>query len=162
MSSINIAGNVSGTVSLSAPDVAGTTVLTLPATSGTVLTTTGGVAPGTSGNVLTSNGTTWTSAALPATGIGSGQTWSDQSGNRTNNVQYTNSTGKPIMVGLGYGRNAQCQVYVGGVYIAGLYHDGNNNNAAYYSFIVPIGSTYQVNSTNWSLDSGAFKWGELR
>ena len=120
------------------------------------------VAPDTSGNVLTSNGTTWTSAALPATGIGSGQTWSDQSGNRTNNVQYTNSTGKPIMVGLGYGRNAQCQVYVGGVYIAGLYHDGNNNNAAYYSFIVPIGSTYQVNSTNWSLDSGAFKWGELR
>ena len=62
MSSINIAGNVSGTVSLSAPDVAGTTVLTLPATSGTVLTTTGGVAPGTSGNVLTSNGTSWISA----------------------------------------------------------------------------------------------------
>jgi hypothetical protein len=48
----------------------------LPATSGTFLTTTGGVAPGTSGNVLTSNGTTWTSAALPAGGVTSlnGQT----------------------------------------------------------------------------------------
>lgn len=76
MSSVIIAGNTSGTVSLSAPDVAGTTVLTLPATSGTVLTTTGGVAPGTSGNVLTSNGTTWTSSALPAGGVTSlnGQT----------------------------------------------------------------------------------------
>jgi hypothetical protein len=41
----------------------------LPATSGTFLTTTGGVAPGTTGNVLTSNGTTWTSAALPAGGV---------------------------------------------------------------------------------------------
>ncbi len=38
MSSVVIAGNTSGTVTLDAPAVAGTTVLTLPATSGTVLT----------------------------------------------------------------------------------------------------------------------------
>ena len=38
MSSVVIAGNTSGTVTLAAPDVAGTTTLTLPATSGTVLT----------------------------------------------------------------------------------------------------------------------------
>lgn len=68
MSSVVIAGNTSGTVTLDAPDIAGSTVLTLPATSGTVLTTTGGVAPGTSGNVLTSDGTTWTSAT-PATSV---------------------------------------------------------------------------------------------
>jgi hypothetical protein len=37
MSAITIAGNVSGTVTLDAPDVAGSTVLTLPATSGTVM-----------------------------------------------------------------------------------------------------------------------------
>jgi len=36
MSSVVIAGDVSGTVTLDAPAVAGTTVLTLPATSGTV------------------------------------------------------------------------------------------------------------------------------
>ena len=36
MSSVVIAGNTSGSVTLAAPDVAGTTVLTLPATSGTV------------------------------------------------------------------------------------------------------------------------------
>ena len=42
MSSISIAGNTSGSVTLSAPDVAGTTTLTLPSTSGTVVTTTSG------------------------------------------------------------------------------------------------------------------------
>ena len=39
MSSVVIAGNTSGSVTLSAPDVAGTTTLTLPSTSGTVVTT---------------------------------------------------------------------------------------------------------------------------
>jgi hypothetical protein len=38
MSSVIIAGNTSGSVTLSAPDVAGTTTLTLPSTSGTVTT----------------------------------------------------------------------------------------------------------------------------
>ncbi len=38
MSSVIIAGNTSGSVTLSAPDVAGTTTLTLPSTSGTILT----------------------------------------------------------------------------------------------------------------------------
>jgi hypothetical protein len=40
MSSVVIAGNTSGTITLDAPAVAGTTVLTLPATSGTVITNT--------------------------------------------------------------------------------------------------------------------------
>lgn len=83
MSSVVIAGNTSGTVTLDAPDIAGSTVLTLPATSGTVLTSasttgisgsaistgtvavgvggTGLTSPGTSGNALVSNGTSWTS-----------------------------------------------------------------------------------------------------
>jgi hypothetical protein len=39
MSSVVIAGNTSGTITLDAPAVAGTTTLTLPATSGTVITT---------------------------------------------------------------------------------------------------------------------------
>jgi hypothetical protein len=42
MSSVVIAGNTSGTVTLLAPDIAGTTTLTLPTTSGTVLTTASG------------------------------------------------------------------------------------------------------------------------
>ena len=39
MSSVVIAGDTSGTVTLAAPAVSGTTTLTLPATTGTVLTT---------------------------------------------------------------------------------------------------------------------------
>ena len=39
MSSVIIAGNTSGSVTLSAPDVAGTTTLTLPSTTGTIVTT---------------------------------------------------------------------------------------------------------------------------
>jgi hypothetical protein len=39
MSSVIVAGNTSGSVSLTAPDVAGSTVITLPSTSGTMITT---------------------------------------------------------------------------------------------------------------------------
>jgi hypothetical protein len=78
MSSVVIAGNTSGTVTLSAPAVSGTTTLTLPATSGTLLQSgtavtvaqggTGLTTVGTSGNLLTSNGTAWTSTAPAASG----------------------------------------------------------------------------------------------
>ena len=79
MSSVIIAGDTSGTVTLAAPSVAGTTTLTLPSTSGTVLTSgttvtaaqggTGLTSPGTSGNALTSNGSAWTSSAPAAAGF---------------------------------------------------------------------------------------------
>jgi hypothetical protein len=92
MSSVVIAGNTSGTVTLQAPAVSGSTVLTLPNVSGTIVTTTGGnatsatnisdgvagqlpyqsspgvtafVTNGTSGQFLSSNGSsppTWISA----------------------------------------------------------------------------------------------------
>ena len=78
MSSVVIAGDTSGTVTLSAPAVSGTTTITLPATSGTLLQSgtavtvaqggTGLTAVGSSGNLLTSNGTAWTSTAPAAAG----------------------------------------------------------------------------------------------
>ena len=51
MSSVVIAGDTSGSVTLDAPAVAGTTVLTLPATSGTVVTT--ATTSGISGSAIT-------------------------------------------------------------------------------------------------------------
>ena len=45
MSSVIIAGDTSGTVTLQAPSVAGTTTLTLPSTSGTVLTSASSTMP---------------------------------------------------------------------------------------------------------------------
>jgi len=47
MSSVIIAGNTSGTITLDAPAVAGTTTLTLPTTNGTILTTANTFAAGT-------------------------------------------------------------------------------------------------------------------
>jgi len=63
MSSIVIAGDTSGTVTLAAPAVAGSTTLTLPATSGTVLTSTSATV-GSSG-ITFSDGSTQTAAASP-------------------------------------------------------------------------------------------------
>jgi len=57
MSSIVIAGDTSGSVTLQAPAVAGTTTLTLPATSGTVLTTASGTAATATNLAGGSNGT---------------------------------------------------------------------------------------------------------
>lgn len=51
MSSIAVAGDTSGSVTLSAPAVAGTTVLTLPTTNGTLVTT--GTTSGISGSAIT-------------------------------------------------------------------------------------------------------------
>ena len=60
MSSLVIAGDSSGSITLQAPSVAGSVELSLPTTSGALVNT----APGISGNVLTSDGTDWTSAPL--------------------------------------------------------------------------------------------------
>jgi hypothetical protein len=114
------------------------------------------VAPGTSGNVLTSNGTTWQSTAPTATGIGSGQTWQNVLGSRSRNTNYTNSTGKPIMVNVwindfGGSANLICDS-VNISFINGVAGQG-----ASLSGIIPNGSVYQVD-TSESIDG----WAELR
>jgi len=67
MSSVVIAGDTSGAITLQAPAVAGTTTLTLPAVSGTVMAP---ATAGTSGQLLTSAGTgaapTWSTPAAGA------------------------------------------------------------------------------------------------
>jgi hypothetical protein len=79
MSSVVIAGDTSGTVTLQAPAVAGTTVLTLPATSGTVIVGSGGVAgiaqggnnstvTPTAGAVHYGDGTSWVASAAGTSG----------------------------------------------------------------------------------------------
>jgi hypothetical protein len=165
MSSVVIAGDTSGTITLDAPAVAGSTVLTLPATSGTFLTTTGGVAPGTSGNILTSNGTAWTSAALPAIGVG--QTWQDLTGSRALATTYTNSSGKPIMVQVTVQSNSSGQVdltsIVAGTTISNqLPYVAASGFRAFTTFIVPNGSTYSITTTGSSATPSLSRWTELR
>lgn len=65
MSSVVIAGDTSGAITLQAPAVAGTTTLTLPASSGTIPVPT---TVGTSGQLLQSNGASAPSWVTPAAG----------------------------------------------------------------------------------------------
>ena len=67
MAQISIAGDTSGTVTLSAPSVAGTTTLTLPTTSGTVLT---------SASTITPSAGTVTQASLSTNVTGNGPAFS--------------------------------------------------------------------------------------
>ena len=138
MSSIVIAGNASGGVTISAPADAGSPILTLPTVSGTI--------------ALTSD----------VLGIGTGQTWQAFTVgiNRLNNTNYTNSTTKPIMVNILVNDPgaAQSNAYVDGIFVAFNYGNSTGGySGSTLSFIVPIGSTYKVVAT-----SGLSQWAELR
>jgi hypothetical protein len=108
------------------------------------------VAPSTSGNVLTSNGTAWTSAALAGT-LGVGQTWQDVTSSRALNTTYTNSTGKPIQIMVGFNSTTLPQIVVNGVTVW-----PSTTYVQVATVIVPNGLTY-------SNTGGTFtKWFELR
>ena len=75
MSSVIIAGDTSGSVTMAAPAVSGTTVITLPATTGTMLTTTSAtgitstVGTSATGAITIPVGTTAQRPASPAVGM---------------------------------------------------------------------------------------------
>jgi hypothetical protein len=102
-----------------------------------------------------------TAAITIADPIGVGQTW--QSVSRAVNTNYTNSTGRPIMVSAGiyYGYDGtQAAAVVGGVTICTMrvYSCCGVAVSVDYpiSFIVPAGATYRING-------GAVRaWAELR
>jgi hypothetical protein len=168
----NLTGNVTGNVSGTSANVTGTVAVANGGTGLTTLTannvmlgngasTPTFVAPGTSGNVLTSNGTTWTSAT-PAPSIGVGQTWQNVLGSRSSGVNYTNSTGKPIMVAVGIAStngfisltSVVDNVQVGTTQAAS---PTSTSGGSSYSFIVPAGSTYRV-----TINGSFTHWAELR
>ena len=114
------------------------------------------VAPGTSGNVLTSDGTTWLSTAVAETGLGNGQTW--QAVTRVFNTNYTNSTGKPIMLAGKFTRNAVSTVgadlIIDGVQVPLAFNtNSDGGNVAVGSLIIPTGAVYQLKLTGEPLSS---------
>jgi hypothetical protein len=108
MSSVVIAGNTSGTITLDAPNIAGSTVLTLPATSGTVLTSATGqtlTSPAIAGTptgvgVLTS-GTTVATTSGTSIGFTNVPSWVKRITLIFNGVSLSGPT--PILVRLGTG-----------------------------------------------------------
>ena len=96
--------------------------------------------------------------------LGLGQTWQDGTGSRILGANYTNSTGKPIVVMM----HSVSSAGTGGMeltpYVSGL---ALPKTAAYYngagytancSFIVPNGGVYSIDGTN----ATSSKWVELR
>jgi hypothetical protein len=140
MSSVVIAGDTSGTITLAAPAVAGTTTLTLPATTGTV--------------ALTSQITG---------GLGTGQTYTNVNSSRANGTTYTNSTGKPIFVSLlnwGDLANQASNLIVTVNAVALTTQQGGGASSIRPTFfIVPDGQTYSV---SWNASATSPTWWELR
>ena len=125
-------------------------------------------AVGSSGNILTSNGSAWTSAAAPATGIGVGQSWQNLFTSRLANTNYTNSTGKPIMLYISCqtGFNGGAKLILNGVDPINASfdgtvntNDGSNGGRSFLGAIVPDGHTYRMDGTGFFAMSG---WMELR
>jgi hypothetical protein len=179
LTTLAVSGSVSGAGfttlinnSLSAPGAIGSATpntgafTTLSASSLTLATAlargqggTGLTSAGTSGNVLTSDGTNWTSALNPTIGVN--QTWQDVTSSRAFSTNYTNSTGKPIMVSInlyngGGGPSSGIGLIVSGILIGNAYQPGIANGFAQLTAIVPNGATYSCTGTTLG------SWLELR
>lgn len=98
--------------------------------------------------------------------IGVGQTWVDLTDSRAFDTDYTNNTGRPIMVnaapeGYEVTGGEKIAAYVDGVLVYAV--QGATSSANHYqtynvSFIVPAGATYRIVGLNRAL----FHWAELR
>ena len=128
MSSVVILGDSSGSITLQAPAVSGNTTLNLPAVNGT----------------------------LSIGGVGEGQTWQNLTASRALSTNYTNSTGKPIMVSVWCftsGSVGNVNILVDGISVA----FGADYGFGGCTVIVPNGSVYRAQSAQ-----GLNGWAELR
>lgn len=134
------------------------------------------VQAGNAGRFLTTNGTaaSWAPIPAPTQLFGVGQTWQNfvslffqPSSQRQPRVNYTNTTGRPIMVVISYfaiaGENPSTQnltvdgVVVAGINISGVAPDG------VLSAVVPPNGVYRFNSDfTTGFPSYRLNWSELR
>jgi hypothetical protein len=114
------------------------------------------------GSTAVTNATTATNASniLGA----SSQAYTDVTSSRALGTQYTNSTGKPIMVVIWLGSGAVSQTDLSAVVNGvGPFIFGHNTNSGggvgtTGSIVIPIGATYTITANNGSITS----WYELR
>ena len=87
--------------------------------------------------------------------IGVGQTWQDMTASRSDNVEYTNNTGRPIQVKvIAVATGSSSLFIVDGVTVSKF--DSVDADINTHSAIVPSGSVYK------SFNTGASTWVELR
>jgi hypothetical protein len=136
------------------------------------LTVTGAM-QGPDGQVVTNNGSRWDidiygdagsannasylgGAPAAACQLGYGQTW--QQVTRTMGTQYTNSTGKPIMLVARAQRSSVSssgiQILMNGIQIPICYGtNSGGGNEAVGSIIIPVGATYTLSVSSEALSS---------
>lgn len=100
--------------------------------------------------------------------LGVNQTWQSVTASRALSTDYTNSTGRPIMVVVTSTRSSAAAsgsitAVVGGVTVGSVY-TFETNSSVYQpfqnslTFVVPAGATYRVNGSSTVLNT----WVELR
>ena len=118
------------------------------------LTVTGNVAfSGTANNASFLGG-----APAAACQLGYGQTWQDVTASRTMGTQYTNSTGKPIMLVARAQRSAVSssgiQILMNGIQIPVCFGtNSGGGNEAVGSIIIPVDATYTLSVSSEALTS---------
>lgn len=123
------------------------------------------ISPGSANNILMSDGTRWNSNTISDIAsrlefLGGAQAWNNVTASRAVNTQYTNETGKPIMVSVvAYSSTvgAKLALNVGGVMIA---NTSISTQTQTVSTVVPSGDTYMVYAT--SAGTTVNSWSELR
>ena len=105
------------------------------------------------------SGTVPTFTVASASGIGVGQTWQNVTSNRVSGRDYTNDTGKPIMIALSFylPLDRVATVYAGSVPML-VANSPATNNWINLTTVVPNNTTYRVTENGWS----SVLWTELR
>jgi hypothetical protein len=140
MSSLVIAGDISGTVTLDAPATAGSTVLTLPATSGTILTTGGGAA-GSFTSLTNSGNLTFTGTGNRITGDFSNATVASRVA-----IQTSTTNGVTGLIVLPNGTSVNSNI--------ALFNNSDPSNASFIGMSTAIGSDARIQSGQ--VGSGTF------
>jgi len=92
--------------------------------------------------------------------LGVGQTWTEETSNRSKNVEYTNTTGRPIAVIASHNIQAvaYCSVKIDGVTIANNYARFSSASCGpCITIVVPAGSTYE-----YYMYGSVAEWWELK
>lgn len=90
--------------------------------------------------------------------IGVGQAWQNVTTSRSASINYTNSTGKPIMVSISTNEEGTlAEAFIDGTLVARL--NDSSSDMSTTSFIVPSGSIYRIDGLSGDLNE---VWSELR
>jgi hypothetical protein len=98
----------------------------------------------------------WPNQTINASANGLGYSQSYATSSKTWNTTYTNSTGKPIFVVIGFSQGS-ITPQANGVSFGSM-SAANDSTATLFSFIVPVGATYRIDISRGGIGS---TWTEL-